>query len=134
MPFPESGISGPAPGCEFPQYAGYEIVNFLEEIPFQIIFVTATTNICPDLRTQCGGLPGETHPAKPVKAAIEQVQQRFREQAQLVDYQAVLSQLEAKHSYDHPRPGAVHGQDGGHCCGPGPRFLQRDHPEIGEKW
>lgn len=79
---------------QMPNYAGYEIANFFEEIDFEIIFVTAYDKYA----IRAFELNAIDYLVKPVerkrlKKTIERLQSHFAQEVQIQDYKRLLTTI-----------------------------------------
>lgn len=79
---------------QMPNYAGYEIVNFFEEIDFEIIFVTAHDQYAIKAFELCA----VDYLVKPIdrnrlKEAVKRLQQKLSQKSALVHYQLLLKTI-----------------------------------------
>lgn len=84
---------------EMPQFSGYEIVKFFDEIDFQIVFVTAYDKYA----VKAFEMNAADYLVKPIqrvrlKASIDRVMERCTTKSQLVNYHSVLEQMEQQNS------------------------------------
>ncbi len=84
---------------EMPQFAGYEIVNFFDEIDFQIVFVTAYDKYA----LKAFELNAVDYLLKPIQRSrlaetVDRLKQRVDEERTLIDYKSVVSQLKSEKS------------------------------------
>ena len=82
---------------QMPNYAGYEIVKFFDTIDFEIIFVTAYDQYA----VKAFELNAIDYLVKPVDRkklllAIEKLEDKLNKQAELVDYQSLLTTIKEK--------------------------------------
>lgn len=82
---------------QMPNYAGYEIVNFFEEINFEIIFVTAYDQYA----IKAFQLSAIDYIVKPVERirleeALQKVSDRFEEKVAMENYQVLLESMRDK--------------------------------------
>lgn len=79
---------------EMPQYSGYEIVNFFDEINFQIVFVTAYDKYA----IKAFEVNAVDYLLKPIKRerlaeAVERIKSNIEEQVALADYTNMLDDI-----------------------------------------
>ena len=82
---------------QMPNYAGYEIVNFFDTIDFEIIFVTAYDQYA----IKAFELNAIDYLVKPIDRTklvktIGKLESKLNQQAELVDYQALLKTIKGK--------------------------------------
>jgi len=84
---------------EMPQYAGYEINKFFEQIDFQIVFVTAYDKYA----VKAFELNAADYLLKPIqrtrlKETIERVKKRHEDNQRALDYKSILAQLDEENA------------------------------------
>lgn len=82
---------------QMPNYAGYEIANFFDEINFEIIFVTAYDQYA----IKAFELNAIDYLVKPIdrnklNIALEKLEQKLEHKNQLIDYQSLLKTIKDK--------------------------------------
>ena len=82
---------------QMPNYAGYEIVNFLDTIDFEIIFVTAFDHYA----LKAFELNAIDYLVKPIDRtklalAIQKLETKLKQEATIVDYQTLLKTIKSK--------------------------------------
>ncbi|WP_051473728.1 LytR/AlgR family response regulator transcription factor [Aquimarina macrocephali] len=82
---------------QMPNYAGYEIANFFEEMNFDIIFVTAFD----EYAIKAFELSAIDYLVKPIDrrrliAAVEKLQSKIEKQKKIQDYQVLLNTIKEK--------------------------------------
>lgn len=82
---------------QMPEYAGYEIVHFFDEVLFEIVFTTAFDSYA----MKAFELSAVDYLLKPIKKsrlleAVEKVQQKLSDKAHAVQYRVLMESLKAK--------------------------------------